>query len=168
MFKVFIHNAVSSDAERISHVHYVLTPEIRKNIGGALLNPGLYQHALSELHQRYENPQVVSQACTSSLLKLRHFKGNDFNAHSVGVTLRLGGCGMELHRHATLSHKLPPVLKNRWCEKSWAMQPTLTSVEDLDQWIDGVTMMVRSIRASSMETTPQRSLKPTDDKRFLH
>ena len=176
MFKVFIHDAVGSDAERIAHLHDALTPEIRKNIGGALLNPGLYQHALNELHKRYGNPQIVSQACTSSLLKLRPFKDNDFNAlrsfsadlHSVVATLRLGGYGMELHSHATLSQlvsKLPPALKSRWGEKSWAMQPTLASVEDLDQWIDGVTMAEQSIRASSVETTQQRSGRPTDEKR---
>jgi hypothetical protein len=42
MFKIFIHDAVSSDAERIAHLHDALTPEISKNIGGAFLNPGLY------------------------------------------------------------------------------------------------------------------------------
>ena len=162
MFKIFIHDAVSSDAERIAHLHDALTPEIRKNIGGALLNPGLYQHALSELHKRYGNPQIVSQACTSSLLKLRPFRDNDFNAlrsfsadlHSVVATLRLGGYGMELHSHATLSQlvaKLPPALKSRWGEKSWAMQPTLATVEDLDQWLDGVAMAEQSIRAGSSE-----------------
>lgn len=46
IFKMFLHDAVSSDAERIAHLHDSLTPEIRKNIGGAFLNPGLYQHVL--------------------------------------------------------------------------------------------------------------------------
>ncbi|EFX65353.1 hypothetical protein DAPPUDRAFT_264814 [Daphnia pulex] len=131
---VFVHDAVSSDAERIAHLHDALTPAIRKDIGGALLNPGLYQHALNELQERYGNPQIVSQACTESILKLRPFMDNDFNAlhsfsadlHSVVATLRLGGYGMELYSHATLSQlvaKLPPALKSRWGEKSWAMQP---------------------------------------------
>ncbi|EFX68103.1 hypothetical protein DAPPUDRAFT_260618 [Daphnia pulex] len=61
MFKVFVHDAVSSDAERIAHLHDALTPSIRKDIGGALLNPGLYQHVLNELHKRYGNPQIVSK-----------------------------------------------------------------------------------------------------------
>ncbi len=90
-----MHDAVSSDAERIAHLHDSLTPEIRKTIGGALLNPGLYQHALMELHKRYGNPQLVSQACTSSLLKLQPFRDNDFNSlrafsadlHSVVATI---------------------------------------------------------------------------------
>ena len=111
MLKVFIQDAVSSEAERIAHLHDALTPEISKNIKGALLNPGLYQHALNELHKRYGNTQIVSQARTSSLLKLRPFRDNDFNSlrsfsadlHSVVATLRLGGYGMELHSHATLS-----------------------------------------------------------------
>ncbi|XP_046644638.1 protein transport protein SEC31-like [Daphnia pulicaria] len=180
MFKVFVHDAVSSDAERIAHLHDALTPSIRKDIGGALLNPGLYQHALNELHKRYGNPQIVSQACTESILKLSPFKDNDFSAlrafsadlHSVVATLRLGGYGMELYSHATLSQlvsKLPPALKSRWGEKSWSMQPTLATVEDLDQWLDGVAMAERSIQASSIETPQQRSAKPTDEKRrVLH
>ena len=161
MFKIFVHDAVTSDAERIAHLHESLTPEIRKNIGGALLNPGLYQHALMELHKRYGNPQLVSQACTSSLLKLQPFRDNDFNSlrafsanlHSVVATLRLGGYGMELHSHATLSQlisKLPPALKSRWGEKSWAMQPRLATVEDLDEWLDDVAMAEQSIRAVSL------------------
>jgi hypothetical protein len=180
MFKVFVHDAVSSHAERIAHLHDALTPSIRKDIGGALLNPGLYQHALNELHKRYGNPQIVSQTCTESILKLSPFKDNDFSAlrafsadlHSVVATLRLGGYGMELYSHATLSQlvlKLPPALKSRWGEKSWAMQPTLATVEDLDQWLDGVAMAERSIQASSIETPQQRSAKPTDEKRrVLH
>jgi hypothetical protein len=52
MFKIFAHDTVNSDAERIAHLHDALTPEIRKNIGGALLNPGLYHHALHELPNR--------------------------------------------------------------------------------------------------------------------
>ena len=59
MFKIFIHDAVSSDAERIAHLHDALTPEIRKIVGGALLNPCLYQHALSELHKKNGNPQLA-------------------------------------------------------------------------------------------------------------
>lgn len=162
MFKVFVHDAVSLDAERIAHLNEALTPEIRKNIGGALLNPGLYHHALNELHKRYGNPQIVAQACTSSLFKLRPFKDNDFNAlrafsadlHSIVATLKLGGYGMELHSHATLSQlvsKLPPTLRSQWGKKSWAMQPTLSTVEDLDQWLDGVTMAEQSIRAGLLE-----------------
>jgi hypothetical protein len=60
MFKIIIHDAVNSYAERIAHLQDDLTPEIRKNIGGALLNPGLYSHVLHELHNRYGNPQIVS------------------------------------------------------------------------------------------------------------
>ncbi len=179
MFKVFVYDAVISDAERIAHLHDALNPSIRKDIGGALLNPGLYQHALNELHKRYSNPQIVSQACTESILKLRPFKDNDFNAlrsfsadlHSVVATLRLGGYGMELYSHATLSQlvaKLPPALKSRWGEKSWAMQPTLASIEDLDQWLDGVAMAEKSIRAISVESSHQRPVTPTEEKRGTH
>lgn len=41
MLKVFVHDAGSSDAERIAHFHDALTPAIRKDIGEELLNPGL-------------------------------------------------------------------------------------------------------------------------------
>lgn len=49
MLKVFVHDTISSDAECIAHLYDALTPAIRKEIGGALLNPGLYAHALSDL-----------------------------------------------------------------------------------------------------------------------
>ncbi|KZR98670.1 Uncharacterized protein APZ42_005806, partial [Daphnia magna] len=176
MFKVFVHDTVSSDAERIAHLYDALTPAIRKDIGGALLNPGLYQHALCELHKRYGNPQIISQACTSSLLKLQLFRDNDFKAlrgfsadlHSVVATLRLGGYGMELHSHATLSQlvsKLPPALKSRWGEKSLSIKPHLSTVEDLDQWLDGVAMAEHSIRAVSTEVhQPKIQSKPNDSR----
>ncbi|KZS03751.1 Uncharacterized protein APZ42_033447 [Daphnia magna] len=176
MFKVFVHDAMSSDAERIAYLYDALTPVIRKDIGGALLNPGLYQHAFSELHKRYGNAQIVSQACTSSLLKLQPFRDNDYKAlrafsadlHSVVATLQLGGYGLELHSHATLSQlvsKLPPALRSRWGEKSWSMQPHLSTVEDLDKWLDGVPMAEYSIRAGFAETPqPRLSKKPTDGK----
>jgi hypothetical protein len=58
MFKVFDHHFFRSDTERIAHLHDALTPAIGKDIGGALLNPGVYQHTLNELHKRYGNPQI--------------------------------------------------------------------------------------------------------------
>jgi hypothetical protein len=75
---------------------------------------------------------------------------------------------MELHSHATLSQlvaKLPPALRSRWGEKSWAMQPTLATVEDLDQWLDGVAMAEQSIRAGSSEAPHQKQGKQVDEKR---
>jgi hypothetical protein len=132
MFKQFEHDPVTSDAERITHFNESLTSEIRKTIGGALLNPSLYLHALMELHKRYDIPQLTSQACTSSLLRLQPFRDNDFNSlqafstnlHSVVVTLRLGRNGMELYSNATftqLNSKLPPALKSRGGEKGRAI-----------------------------------------------
>ncbi|KAI9562419.1 hypothetical protein GHT06_013389 [Daphnia sinensis] len=102
MFKVFVDDAVSSDAKRIAHLHDALTPALQK---------------------RYGNPQIVSQACTESILKLWLLKDNDFSAlrsfsadlHSVVATLRLGRYGMELYSHAILSRlvaKLPPALRS--------------------------------------------------------
>ncbi|XP_057368282.1 uncharacterized protein LOC130689298 [Daphnia carinata] len=174
MFKVFVHDAVNSDAERIAHLHDALTQAIRKDIGEALQNPGLYRHALSELHKRYGNPQIVSQACTSSLLKLQSFRDNDYKAlrafsadlHSVVATLRLGGYGMELHSNATLSQlvsKLPPALRSRWGEKSWSMQPQLSTVEDLDKWLDGIAMAEHSIRAGSIESYHEKPHRKIND-----
>ena len=97
MFKQVMHDAVTSDAERIAHLDESLTSEIRKTIGGALLNPSLYLHALVELHKRYGNLQLISLACTSSLKRLQLLRDNDINSlqafsaniHSVVATLRL-------------------------------------------------------------------------------
>ena len=143
MFKQVMHDAVTSDAERIAHLDESLTSEIRKTIGGALLNPSLYLHALVELHKRYGNLQLISLACTSSLKRLQLLRDNDINSlqafsanlHSVVATLRFGRNGMELFSNATftqLNSKLPPALKSREGEKSWAMQPRLETFEDLD------------------------------------
>jgi hypothetical protein len=111
MFKQFVHDAVTSDADRIAHLNESLTPEIRKTIGGALLNPNLYPHVLMELHKRYGNLQLISQACTSSLQRLQPFRDNDFNffpafsanLRSVVETLRRGRNGMELNSNAAFT-----------------------------------------------------------------
>jgi hypothetical protein len=175
--KVFVRDALISDAERIAHLHDALSPSIRKYIGGALLNPRLHQHALNELHKRYVIPQIVSQACTESILKLSPFKDNDFSAlrafstdlHSVVATRRIRHGAVQPHYTLAAGFKLPPALKSRWGEKSWAMQPTLATVEDFGQWLDEVAMAERSIRVSSIETPQQRSTNPTDEKcRVLH
>lgn len=79
MFKIFVHDAVSSDAERIAHLHDALTHKIRKNNGGDFLNPGLDHNVLHEMHKRYSNPQLVSQSCTATLLQHQQFKYHYFN-----------------------------------------------------------------------------------------
>lgn len=73
--RVLVHDAVISDAdaERIAHLYDAVTVAIRKDIDGALLNLGLYQRALRELHKRYGNAQIISQVFTSFLLKLEPF-----------------------------------------------------------------------------------------------
>ena len=137
-----------------------------------MLNPGLYHFALKELHRKFGNPQVVSRACTSSLLKLQPFKDSDFHAlrnfaanlHSVVATLQLGGYGMELHSNSTLSQlvsKLPPVLRSRWGEKSWAMQPNLPTVVDFDTWLDNVSMAEFCVRADASYSQQQSTQPPT-------
>jgi hypothetical protein len=53
-------------------------------------------------------------------------------------------------------------------QKSWAIQPTLASIENLDQWLDGVAMAEKYIQASSMESSHQRPVKSTEQKRGTH
>jgi hypothetical protein len=126
-FKTQVHDAAASDSERLTHLRGCLSGHIQKQIGESLMNPGLYHFALRELHRKFGNPQVVSQACTSSLLKLQPFKDGDYislrnftsNLRSVVATLQLGGYGMELYSNSTLSQivaKLPPLLRSRWGE----------------------------------------------------
>ena len=169
-FRVQVHDACDSDAERLTHLRNCLSPEIQKQIGEALLNPGLYHFALKELHRKFGNPQIVSQCCTASLLKLQSFKDNDYDSlrsfaaelHSVVATRQLGGYGMELFSNATLSQlvsKLPPLLKSRWGETSWKMQPRLPSVLDFDEWFDNVSMAEYSIRAGFLTYQTQSSGK---------
>ena len=171
-FKSQVHDACHSDSERLSLLRNCLTTDVQKQIGEAMLNPGLYHFALKELHRKFGNPQVVSRACTSSLLKLQPFKDSDFHAlrnfaanlHSVVATLQLGGYGMELHSNSTLSQlvsKLPPVLRSRWGEKSWAMQPNLPTVVDFDTWLDNVSMAEFCVRADASYSQQQSTQPPT-------
>lgn len=48
------------------------------------------------------------------------------------------------------------------------MQPTLATVEDLDQWFAGVAMAEKSIRAGSSETPQPRHEKQIEEKRHSH
>lgn len=74
MFKIFVDDAVSSVVECIAHLYHALTPDIRKDYGGALVNLGLYQQALKELQRRYINPQIVSETCTSPFINSGHLE----------------------------------------------------------------------------------------------
>ena len=56
---------------------------------------------------------------------------------------------MELHSNSTLKQlidKLPPYFRSRWGERSWAMQPNIPNVADLDAWLDDVAMAEYCIR----------------------
>lgn len=85
------------------------------------------------------------------------FKENDFSAlrsfasnlRSVVATLQLEEYGMELHSNSTLKQlidKLPPYFRSRWGERSWAMQPNIPNVADLDAWLDDVAKAEYCIR----------------------
>lgn len=126
-FKIQVHDACDNDAVRLAHLRNCLSPEIQSHLGEALVNPGLYQFALRELQRKFGNPQIVAQACTTSLLALKPFKDNDYPAlrlfastlHSVVATLNYSGYGVELYSSATLYQlvsKLPPTLKSKWGE----------------------------------------------------
>lgn len=150
-FKVIIHDACSSDVERLYHLRNHLTQEIRDRIGEVLLHPGLYQHALKELHRKYGNPQLVAQACSDKLLSLTSFKEDDhrslrtFSAKVRGVvaTLKYGGYSSQLECFSTiqqLSSKLPLTLRKSWGKKSWSLQPKLPNLIDFDDWLDETYM----------------------------
>jgi hypothetical protein len=107
-FKILIHDACASDAERLYHLRYSLRQDVRDHIGDALLHPGLYPHALKELHRKYGNPQLVAQACNEKLMALSAFKEDDlkalqkFSAKVRGVVRRLRfSTGMLCHHPTT-------------------------------------------------------------------
>lgn len=162
-FKSQIHDVIDSDAIRLAHLRNSLTPEIQSHLGKALVNPGLYQYALKELQRKFGNPQLIAQALTSSLLDLKSFKDNDYCAlkvfattlRSVVATINESGYGMELHSSATLLqlvNKLPPLLKNKWGELAWSMQPNIPTVADFDWWLDNQMMAQYAMRVGSQSS----------------
>ena len=75
---------------------------------------------------------------------------------------------MELFSNATftqLNSKLPPALKSRGGEKSWAMQPRLETFEDLDEWPDSVAMAQHSIQAGPLDHSQSKSKQNSKEKR---
>ena len=75
---------------------------------------------------------------------------------------------MELYSNATftqLNSKLPPALKSRGGEKSWAMQPRLETFEDLDEWPDGVAMAQHLIQAVPLDHPQSKSKQNSKKKR---
>ena len=171
-FKIMIHDTLDCDAARLTHLRSCLTPEIQRHLGEALINPGLYQFALTELQRKFGNPQIVAQACTKSLLALQSFKDRDYNAllyfassvHSVVATLQQGGYESELYSSSTLFQivsKLPPLLKEKWGEISWSMQPQLPSVLDFDWWLDNVSMAQYSIHEATSSSLDQQKTGQT-------
>lgn len=171
-FRVQVHDACASDAERLAHLRGCLSVDIQRSLGETILNPGLYKFALEELQRKYGSPYVVAQACVSSLLNLQAFKDNDYKAmrsfsstlHSVVATLRLGGYGMELHSTATLAQlvaKLPPSLRSRWGIYSYGLR-ALPTVGDLDQWLDYMTMAESSVRTNGASHEEQTGADKND------
>ena len=166
-FKIFVHDTVDCDAVRLTHLRSCLGPDIQRHLGEALVNPGLYQFALMELQRKFGNPQIVAKACTAALLELQPFRDGDHKAlesfastiHSVVATLSQCGYGMELYSTTTLLQivaKLPPILKGRWGEVSWSMQPQLPSLTDFDWWLDNVSMAEYSVNASVLSSRDQQ------------
>ncbi len=160
-FKVQIHDTCFSDVERQHHLFTSLTSEIQNNLGEALLNPGLYPFAPTELHRKFGNPRIVSTACSSALLKLPFFKDSDYESlksisstlHSVVATLQLGGYRLELHNSTTLAQlvgKFPPILRSKWAKVSYQIQNRLPTILDLDGWLDDVTMAEYFVLASTL------------------
>jgi hypothetical protein len=75
---------------------------------------------------------------------------------------------MELFSNATftqLNSKLPPALKSREGEKSWAMQHRLETFEDLDEWPDSVAMAQHLIQAGPLDHPQSKSKQNSKKKR---
>ena len=149
-FKVLIHDACSSDAERLYHLRNALTKEVKDHIGENLRTPAHYKNAIQELHNKYGNPQLVAQSCTVQLLSLTPFRDDDFSAlkhfsatvRGVVATFRQG-YEAELACHSRLLQlvsKLPQNLRKGWGETSWKLNPRLPTLADFDQFLDRVYM----------------------------
>ena len=79
----------------------------------------------------------------------------DFSAklHSVVTTLQYGGYGIELQSCTILRQlidKLPTVLRSKWAEVSWSLQPRLPSIIDFDAWLDNKAMAKYHLNAESL------------------
>ena len=61
-FQIQVHDTVTCDAVRLTHLRNCLSNEIQSHLGEALIDPALYMFALKELQRKYGNPQIVSQA----------------------------------------------------------------------------------------------------------
>jgi len=156
-FKIQVHDAVNTDAERIAYLRGCLSPSVQQSIGEALLHPGLYQFALQELQRKHGSPQVISNTCVDAIIQIGSFKDGDFRAlhsyssslRSVVATFKVSGHQSELYSSTTLAQlvrKLPPLLQSRWAQYSYGLNRPL-SIIDLAQWIDFITMAERSVRS---------------------
>lgn len=143
-FKAQVHDTGTNDAVRLSLLRGSLSPEIQDHIGEALINPNQYSAALTELQRRFGKSLVVTLAFTASLLNLKPFEDGHFDSlkrfsllvRSAVSTLGQSGYSLGFFGGSTLiqiSSKLPPILKMRWTEVSWRVQPKFAMILEFDR-----------------------------------
>ena len=152
-----MHDACQDDSQRIIHLRSCLVDWVVDIVDNFLHDPKLYHLALKELQRKFGSRRIVRAACSAALNELKPFRDNDFQAlqsfssslHSTMATLCLGGYEGEVQCNQNLSNleaKLPPVLRNKWGEVSYAIeQDHLPNLMDFDSWLDTVTMAQYSV-----------------------
>ena len=163
-FRVQVHDTCSEDWERQTHLRSCLPKQLQDSLCEYLTNPGLYNHALTELQRRFGNRQSIIRSCVELINQLEPIKERNssslmsFSAslRSIVATFKLCGYQEELQSYSTLSvlvDKLPREMRSKWAELQWTLQTTgrIPSITEFDGWLDNLAMAEFSLNEGRIQ-----------------
>ena len=141
-FHTLIHQHSSDNSYRIAMLRESLSPIIQKCLGSLLMDPSLYEHALSELKHVYGDPLLIAKAHLSELKGLPSVPRNNPEALQYFVaqlSSLVSGIMNQNFRHelqssmllTELASKVPSKLQVKWATKLSSLrgQQIIPSVE---------------------------------------
>uniref|UniRef100_A0A5S6QR19 CCHC-type domain-containing protein n=1 Tax=Trichuris muris TaxID=70415 RepID=A0A5S6QR19_TRIMR len=147
-FKSMVHDALSSDADRLAILAQLLSPRLREGFAGLLATPTMYHRVLEELQQLYGDPEatVQLQATATALLNVEPLHSDTLSelerfylqVKGPVCVFETSGRNNELESAilvGQVSGKLTKNLQEKWAHRIQSRSTEARSLRHFTEWL---------------------------------
>uniref|UniRef100_A0A5S6R3W1 Retrotransposon gag domain-containing protein n=1 Tax=Trichuris muris TaxID=70415 RepID=A0A5S6R3W1_TRIMR len=137
-FKSMVHDALSSDVDRLAVLAQLLSPRLREGFAGLLSTPTMYRQVLEELQNLYGNPVSAIQCHADALVNVEPLRSESLpemerfylQVNGPVSVLEVNQCNHKLNSVILVSQISSKLTRN--LRENWAHQVHVRSPETLN------------------------------------
>ncbi|KFD49841.1 hypothetical protein M513_09308 [Trichuris suis] len=150
-FKSMVHDALSSDVDRLAVLTQLLSPRLREGFAGLLSTPSMYRQVLQELQQLYGDPVATVQSHANALASVEPLRSESvaelerfyLQLNGPVSVLEMNGRASELNSMILVTQvvsKLTRNLREKWAHQIHSRSPKEVSLRKFVDWLKDLVL----------------------------